>query len=208
MRQKTKKGRQETGDSQKGTEIGSCFSSICRLLPATCSIYITMLAFLGLLGLPSCWGWEEPQQETKKAISTLEEEEMAPDVGAGFKPAPTRQREEDYEELKDVMASASRSMKRLEGALEVANWPSTRDSAKRLEDLIGSQCINFYIKAHKDVSQDFVQISQRFNDTVLRLLVAQQHQDVPLARSQFQLMQEGCEECHKKYRKERSVPGG
>lgn len=159
--------------------------------------YIIMLAFLGLMGLPSCWGWEEPQEETKRAISTLEEEEMAPTTQE-------RQWSEDYEELKDVMASASRDMKRLKGALEVGNWITTRDSAKRLEDLIGKQCVNFYIKVHNEVPQDFVQISQRFNEAVLRLLVAERYQDASLAKNQFQLMQEGCKECHRKYRKEHS----
>lgn len=159
--------------------------------------YITMLTFIAVMGVPSCWGWEEPQEqeEVKKAI-TLEEEEMAPVAREG-------QGVEDYEELRGVMSSASRHMKRLDVALGGANWTTTRDSAKRLEDLIGQRCVNSYIKAHKSVPQDFVQISQRFNDAVLKLLVAERYQDAPLAKSQFQLMQEGCEECHQKYRKEK-----
>jgi hypothetical protein len=156
------------------------------------SNHIIAFALLALIGVSSCWGWEEPQQEVKEAI-TVEEEETPPAV------------REDYEELKDIMASASRHMKRLEGSLGGDNWATARDSAKRLEDLIGRRCVNSYVKAHKDVPQDFVRISQRFNDAVLRLLVAERHQDSSLAKGQFQLMQEGCEECHQKYRKERGL---
>ena len=182
--------------------------------------YIILLAFLGLMGLPSCWGWEEPQpeggratheEEVKKAFSTMEEGERAPrpQEEQWYPPqADSRQGAEDYEELKDVMASASRHMKRLEAALGGGNWATARDSAKGLEDLIGRRCVNSYVKAHREVPQDFVQMSQRFNDAVLRLLVAERQQDAPLARSQFQLMQEGCERCHQKYRKERSASGG
>ncbi len=170
------------------------------------SNYIVLLAIFGLAGIPSCWGWEESQEEVQRTVSTLEEEEKAPRGKQGT---------EGHEELRDVMASAARHMKRLEVALggsttgyREVNWATTRDSAKILEDLIGRRCVNSYIKVHKDVPQDFVQTSQRFNDAVLRLLVAGRHQDVPLAQSQFQLMQEGCEKCHQKYRKEQSASDG
>ena len=181
--------------------------------------YIILLAFLGLMGLPSCWGWEEPQpeggratheEEVKKAFSTMEEGERAPRPQEEQWQGYSRRREdmdsqqtEDYKELKDVMASASRHMKRLESALGGGNWATARDSAKGLEDLIGRRCVNSYVKAHREVPQDFVQMSQRFNDAVLRLLVAERQQDAPLASSQFQLMQEGCERCHQRYRKEK-----
>ncbi|HHT9119920.1 MAG TPA: hypothetical protein ACFYD3_05185 [Candidatus Hypogeohydataceae bacterium YC41] len=172
------------------------------------SNYIITLAFLVIMLLPSCRGCEEPQEETKKVI-TQEEEEIAPMVQEGQRPALERSEGiEESEELKGIMASASRHMKTLENALGEENWAIARDSSKILEDLIGRQCVNAYIKVNKDVSQDFVQISQRFNDAVLRLLVAEGYQDAPLALSQFKLMQEGCQECHKKYRKEQSAPGG
>lgn len=186
--------------------------------------YTIILVFLGLTGLPSCWGWEEPQEggratpeeEVRKAISTLEEGEMVPKPREEQWQGYSRQETEDYEEtgrdrspdlsheeLKDVMTRASRQMKRLEGSLREDNWTTARDSAKNLEELIGRRCVNSYVKAHKEVTQDFVQMSQRFNDAVLRLLVAERHQDTPLAQSQFQLMQEGCKKCHQKYRKEK-----
>ncbi len=179
--------------------------------------YIILLAFLGLMGLPSCWGWEEPQpeggratheEEVKKAFSPMEEGERPPRLQEEQWQGYSRQGAEDYEELKDVMASASRHMKRLESALGGGNWATARDSAKGLEDLIGRRCVNSYVKAHREVPQDFVQMSQRFNDAVLRLLLAERQQDAPLARSQFQLMQEGCERCHQRYRKERPASGG
>src|SRR3989338_10105671 len=87
--------------------------------------YIILLAFRVLMVLPSCWGWEEPQpeggrvtheEEVKKAFRTMEEGEMAPrPQEEQWHPpqADSRQGAEDYEELKDVMASAPRPMKNL-----------------------------------------------------------------------------------------------
>jgi cytochrome c556 len=163
------------------------------------SNYIIILAFSAIILLPSCWGWEEAQEETRKVI-TQEEEEASYTLQEG-------ENEKGHEELKGIMAAASKHMKRLNNALVEEEWASARDSAKRLEELIGQRCVNSYIKINKDVPQDFVQISQGFNDAVLRFLVAERHQNNSLASSQFQIMQDRCQECHKKYRKEPS-PGG
>ncbi len=165
------------------------------MLPRANHFLITFI-FLGLTGLISCGEWEGPE-EVKKAV----EEEPAPIVSEG-------EDMEGYEELKGIMASASRHMKKLEGSLARGSWPTARESAKVLEELIGRRCVNSYIKLHGEVPQDFVHKSQRFNDAVLRLLVAERHQDVALANSQFQLMRQECEECHQRYRKEGLRSGG
>lgn len=106
-------------------------------------------------------------------------------------------------ELKAVMEEASKYMKSLDNSIKNGNWPATGKSAEKLEELIGQRCVNLYVKTHPDTPEEFVNISQRFYDDVLKLLMAQRYQKTELAEEQFQKMKASCEECHQRFRKEK-----
>lgn len=136
-----------------------------------------------------------PEKEVKEA-----EEAPEPEDWKKLEPIPVK---ESDGELKAVMEEASKYMKSLDNAIKSGNWPATGKSAEKLEELIGRRCVNLYVKMHPDTPQEFVNISQRFYDDVLKLLMAQRYQKTELAETQFQKMKASCEECHQRFRKER-----
>lgn len=105
-------------------------------------------------------------------------------------------------ELQDVMRASAKYMKNLEASMENGNWPATRVSAKKLEDLIGKRCVNLYVKVHGRVSRKFTDISKDFNEHVLKLLNAERYNKYELARTQFENMKLDCDNCHDKFREE------
>ncbi len=104
--------------------------------------------------------------------------------------------------LSGAMKEASRTMRRLAGAVknndrvEMAMW------SDELKENIGFNCVELYMIENSDVSNEFSVLSSKFNSALNKLILSSKEQDSDNTTLEFNNLVKSCDACHESFNKE------
>lgn len=105
--------------------------------------------------------------------------------------------------LSKAMKQASGIMRRLSRAVENNDWVEIDMWTQELKEGIGFECVELYMIENNDISNEFVALSNNFNNAINKLILSGKQHDVSVSGVEFSRLKNSCDACHEKY-KERS----
>ncbi len=145
----------------------------------------SLIIFIVILGIPivtaSCKKPEEVNIEMVKETQT-----HTPEQG----------------NLAGAMKKASRTMRRLAGAVQNNDWVEMAMWSDELKENIGFNCVELYMIENSDVSNEFSVLSSKFNNALNKLILSSKGQDTDNANLEFNNLVKSCDACHESFNKE------
>ncbi|MCP4268160.1 MAG: cytochrome c [Candidatus Brocadiaceae bacterium] len=104
--------------------------------------------------------------------------------------------------LAGAMKKASRTMRRLAGAVQNNDWVEMAMWSDKLKENIGFNCVELYMIGNSDVSNEFSVLSSKFNSALNKLILSSKEQDSDNANLEFNNLAKSCDACHESFNKE------
>jgi hypothetical protein len=110
------------------------------------------------------------------------------------------------EGLAGAMKKASIMMRRLARAVENNNWVEMDMWTQELKEGIGFHCVELYMIENNNISDEFTELSNKFNSATNKLILCSKEHDTDNANLEFNKLIKSCDACHESFNKDMKKP--
>lgn len=97
---------------------------------------------------------------------------------------------------------ASLEMRRLSRAVGSNDWTKMDMWLQELKHGMGFNCMKLYMIENHDIPDEFVELSNKFNSAINKLIMCGKKQDAENANLEFDNLVKSCDACHESYNKD------
>ncbi|NOR65594.1 MAG: hypothetical protein GQ468_06215 [Candidatus Scalindua sp.] len=97
---------------------------------------------------------------------------------------------------------ASLEMRRLSRAVGSNDWTKMDMWLQELKHGMGFNCMKLYMIENHDIPDEFVELSNKFNNAINKLIMCGKKQDAENANLEFDNLVKSCDACHESYNKD------
>jgi len=97
---------------------------------------------------------------------------------------------------------ASTMMRRLSRAISSNDWAKMDMWAQELKHGMGFNCIKLYMMEYHDTPDEFVELSNKFNNAINKLILCVKNQNSENTNIEFNNLVKSCDACHESYNKD------
>jgi len=97
---------------------------------------------------------------------------------------------------------ASLEMRRLSRAVGSNDWAKMDMWLQELKHGMGFNCMKLYMIENHNIPDEFVELSNKFNSDINKLILCGKKQDTENANLEFDNLVKSCDACHEKYNKD------
>jgi len=97
---------------------------------------------------------------------------------------------------------ASLEMRRLSRAVGNNDWAKMDKWLQELKHGMGFNCMKLYMIENHNVPEEFVELSNKFNSAINKLILCGKKQDAENANLEFNNLVKSCDACHESYNKD------
>ena len=97
---------------------------------------------------------------------------------------------------------ASLEMRRLSRAVASNDWTKMDMWLQELKHGMGFNCMKLYMIENHDIPDEFVELSNKFNSAINKLILCGKKQDAENANLEFDNLVKSCDACHESYNKD------